>query len=335
MKITSEILSMKKINFLKTKKTNYENVRNNINSPILKYLNKNETIESKRYKNNAINFTLFIRDHADVIMSHGVADKNYFSMRVDNERLVNGFSHVLVPGPWLKRKILKLPGVTVPKENIHIVGWPRLDYLIELKNSLSLPISKVKPRVLWAPTHDFKKRGSEKESTSSYPEFDKYSEEMRALFNYNLALHPRNRESKEPTAELLVQSDFVISDFGTMVYEAWALGIPVIFPRWILKDRIIKYTKNSAEAYIFKNNIGLHANSFEELVNMINERAPLGIDVCEFMEDYLPSELLGNSGEIIGSVLKSIKLKRHSYIVRFINKIKYYKKTFKRQFNKF
>jgi len=326
---------MNKINFLKTKKTSYEIVRQNINSQIIKHLDTKQVSESKNFKNKrVINFTLFIRDEADVIMSHGVADKNYFSMRDNNERLVNRFSHVLVPGPFLKKKLLDMPGVTVPEKNIHIVGWPRLDYLVTLKQSFSVYSKEQKPTVLWAPTHDFRKRGDEKESTSSYPAFDAYTDKMGELFNYHLALHPRNRVNKEPTADLLVQSDFVISDFGTMVYEAWALGIPVIFPRWILKDRIVKYTKGSAEAYIFKKNIGLHANSFAELVEMINEGAPLGDDVCEFMEQYLPSELLGCSGERVAQVLSSIKLKRYSYSSRLMNKFKRFKITLKRQFDK-
>ena len=310
---------MNKINFLKTKKPSYESVRQNINSQIIKHLNVKKVSESMLFNNRkVVNFTLFIRDEADVLMSHGVADKNYFSMRVKKERLINRFTHILVPGPWLKKKLLKMPGITIPEENIHIVGWPRLDYLIELKEKLSTSPSNDKTTVLWAPTHDFRKRGEEEESTSSYPVFDTYTERMEGLFNYHLALHPRNRVNKEPTADLLVQSDFVISDFGTMVYEAWALGIPVIFPRWILKDRIIKYTKGSAEAYIFKKNIGLHPESFEELVKMINDDAPLGDDVIKFMEEYLPSEFLGCSGGKVAEVLSSIKVNRDSIFKRLM-----------------
>ena len=54
-------------------------------------------------------------------------------------------------------------------------------------------------------------------------------------FDFEVSLHPRNRKDKRPTTYGILDCDYVISDFGTMVYEAWALGKPVIFPA--LADR--------------------------------------------------------------------------------------------------
>ncbi|MCK6263243.1 hypothetical protein KP803_08130 [Vibrio sp. ZSDE26] len=302
---------MNKINFKKRRNAAYKQVQSNINESIINHLDCREYSNKPIYHPRLINITYFIRQEADVLMSHGVADKNYLSMRDSEGRMINKFQHVLVPGPWLKNRLMALPGLTLKEDQIHVVGWPRLDPLCKVrKKYLEQKGESSQPNVLWAPTHDHRKRGKSKESTSSYPRFGEHSEEMNSLYNYTIALHPRNRTSKEPTTVSLAESDFVISDFGTMVYEAWALGIPVIFPRWILKDRVIKYVKGSAEAYIFENNIGLHAESIEDVHRIISENKPLGDDVKLFMEQYLPSEYLGNSGMIIAEKLRTLPIQR-------------------------
>ena len=104
----------------------------------------------------------------------------------------------------------------------------------------------------------------------------------------------------------LLKADVVISDFGTMVYEAWALGKPVIFPRWILKDRIIKYLNGSAEAYIFKNRIGYHPDSYEEMLKIINSGPVVDRKVHDFMDEYLDNYRGGNSAKKIADTLISL-----------------------------
>jgi hypothetical protein len=52
-----------------------------------------------------------------------------------------------------------------------------------------------------------------------------------------------------------------------MVYEAWALGISVVFPDFLIGPAIDRYlAARSAEAKIFRRGIGLHARSFGELL---------------------------------------------------------------------
>jgi len=43
-----------------------------------------------------------------------------------------------------------------------------------------------------------------------------------------------------PTMQPLVDADVVIADAGSTIYEAWALGKPVIFPDWLGKGRSAK-----------------------------------------------------------------------------------------------
>lgn len=95
---------------------------------------------------------------------------------------------------------------------------------------------------------------------------------MAARYIFRVSLHPRNRSDRKPTGSQLVWSDVVISDFGTMVYEAWALGKPVIFPRWAMDvDTLINRNPLSAESFIYRNRIGLHPESLAEMQDMLDQ----------------------------------------------------------------
>jgi len=56
------------------------------------------------------------------------------------------------------------PDLKFRPDQIHTVGWPRLDTLREVPRSLP---RNSRPRILWAPTHDYVKRGDEQLSTST------------------------------------------------------------------------------------------------------------------------------------------------------------------------
>lgn len=128
------------VNLVRDKTTHYEQVQDNIFGQISRHLSEgsySQTRSQPLNDDNVINISLFIRVKADVLMSHGVADKNYLFMKNKNgELLVNKFSHVLVPGPWLKKRLLSHPSFGLKEDQVHVVGWPRLDYLLELKNKL-------------------------------------------------------------------------------------------------------------------------------------------------------------------------------------------------------
>ncbi len=257
------------------------------------------------YAPEALNFSLFIRQPADVLMSHGVADKNYlWTSDGQGRRLVNQRRHVLVPGEWLKRRMLESRGIHLGPDQIHVVGWPRLDELVTLsRRRIPRLFGEPKPRILWAPTHNRRKRGETGRSTSSFPEFQNYLRTLSRFAWVDVSVHPRNRTDKTPTGASMPRSDIVIADFGTTVYEAWALGKPVIFPRWLLADRIADFLPNSAESHIFSHRIGYHPESFDEMVDIIRGDPVITDDVAEFLADYLAPEYLGCSSARIGALL--------------------------------
>jgi CDP-glycerol glycerophosphotransferase (TagB/SpsB family) len=122
----------------------------------------------------------------------------------------------------------------------------------------------------------------------------------------DVSVHPRNRTDRTPTGASMPRADIVVADFGTTVYEAWALGKPVIFPRWLLADRIAEYMPSSAESHIFSERIGYHPDSFDELVDIVRSGPVLTPDVRSFMDDYLAPQYFGASSARVAEVLSAI-----------------------------
>jgi hypothetical protein len=307
----------RRVNFARSTSRNYAHIQDEIGGAVLRHLPPRVVTHSRgEPRPDAINLSLFVRSRADVLLSHGLADKSYFFMRDPDtkERLVNRFRHVLVPGEWMRQRLLTGKGIELDADRIHVVGWPRLDLLLEQQRAADRagpPFEERRPRVLWAPTHDFRKRGAEQESTSTYPAFEQCLPALRENADVRVSLHPRNRRDKRPTHESLLWADYVVSDFGTMVYEAWALGKPVLFPAWILRDRIVRYLGASTEAHLFRERIGLHPASIDELIDIVRagDRTP-GPDVDTFMEEYLPPDTYGRSGVIAAAVLNALRRDR-------------------------
>lgn len=267
----------------------YQNISKTLEKTTLKY-----TQDESKLKN--ISITFFVRSSldTDIFMSHGCADKNY--REIENGKYLHKFKLILVPGPWLKKKLITYG---IHESKIACVGWPKLDPLF-------LQLKKWKPNnnyktVLWVPTHNWGIYKVHKTSISSYPRLYRYMNYLNKLTGIKIIIstHPKNRKEKIPTLDKLVACDYVIADAGSTVYEAWALGKPVIFPDWIVKNKILNNIPGSAEEYIYTNNIGYHANNINELVSLLKSDLIIEKDVKDFMEDYMPSKFNGRSGKAV------------------------------------
>jgi hypothetical protein len=268
----------------------------------------------------AVNLSLFIRQGrekddahkvtADVILAHGIADKRYFFTQDSDTSLplANEYEYLLVPGTWHVNRLIEGTyrrnphyQITVEQKQIKKVGWLRLDSLItESATRDKEPHHKL--RVLWAPTHNVVPGTNDKKideiAPSSFPGFKKHVKETANRYIFRVSLHPRNRSDRTPTGSQLVWADAVISDFGTMVYEAWALGKPVIFPRWCIDvETLINRNPLSAESYIYRNRIGLHPETQEEMNQML---------------DRIQDEVIGNSATRLFKRISRIKRPRKS-----------------------
>ena len=310
------------INLVHTKSRNYAGVQRQILDAITRHLSLGEfsTTIGERAP-GSLNFSLFILQPSDVVMSHGVADKNYFLRKDDaGEHISNRLSHLFVPGEWLKRRLLAAKKLDVGPERIHVVGWPRLDVLLaaQKKKPVVPRATGTRPKVLWAPTHDYARRGKKRDSNSSYPELLEFIPMFEEHFDFEVSLHPRNRKDKRPTTYGILDCDYVISDFGTMVYEAWALGKPVIFPHWLIGDRIKRHLGKSAEAFIFHERLGLHADSPQQIIDFVMDGAGIDARTTSFLDDYLAPDYAGRSGERVAELLQSLSAPANSQIGRTV-----------------
>ena len=287
---------------------NYGQVNEILKKSINKYLPRDKTA-------NCLTISFFVRQKADIFMSHGCADKNYRSIFKCN--YLKQFKYIFVPGTWLKNKLVKLG---MDENNIFCVGWPKIDplffarkkYLSEKKSYFKSIDRKRgwkprnKPKILWAPSHNKYMKTS---GCSSYPNFNRFYRRLSLNSNIDIraSLHPRNNHNSSITTFELIECDYVIADYGSTIYEAWALGIPVIFPSWLTGKNIITQLPGSAEEYIYSNNIGLHASSYNDLLAKIDFKARPGKrSICkktkEFMSSYLPIKYNGNSGKTIAKL---------------------------------
>lgn len=284
-----------KINFVHTDSKNYAGVQRQLVELIGNKLPKGAWGCTEKLKlENSVNITFFNRQDADVLMSHGVADKNYFTRKAkDGSMLLDNFEYGFVPGNWLRSRLIDHPQIAMPDGNIHIVGWPRLDVLSNMRKSYK---NSDKLKVLWAPTHNFQTKTGK--VLSSYPEFEKYVDILEDRYDFSISLHPRNRADKTPTVDKLAQCDVLISDFGTMVYEALALDIPVIFPDWVIRENILSAYSKTGPAQLFIQDVGYHPDSIDELVDILDSGPVVDIKTKKFIDNVIDPSTVGVSSEI-------------------------------------
>lgn len=283
------------INFVLAKNL-YINVVRSIIDPIIIHLP--ESTVSYEPLEDAINIDLlrkFNYTGTSVFMSHGIADKRW-----RNGQKVKKYDYICVSGPLWEKKMIR---EGIPDNKILTVGYSKLDPIFQG------PISKTsnsKKQILWAPTHNIKKWTIA--DVSSYPGFSEYLNKLPSEFDINTSLHPGNKANKKPILQELIDADVVISDCSSIMYEAWALDKPVIFPDWLVKDKIIKQYPKSFEKKIYNEEIGYHAKDITELIDLIYIGLEKGIDkkAQEFIEGILPKNLRGTSGYVTAQKLREL-----------------------------
>jgi len=275
-----------KIRFL-VRKGNYEIVDRAHVEPILEHLEGGEIAHepSSTALNVSLSWEVFPK--ADVFMSHGLADKNW-----RNADKMSGYGYVLVSGPAWEEKLV---GQGMSPDVISVVGYPFLDPVWDLARSREL--------LVWAPTH---------KATSDVTTEGRFSgallDRLGKEFPLEIVSHPVG--SKRLSRDVLPRAAVVIADAGSTLYEAWTFGVPVVFPDWLVREAILQKWPGSFEAVIYERGLGWHANSEEELVDLVRmawETGKLGTGVEEFMEGILPSEFRGRSGEVAARELMRLR----------------------------
>lgn len=287
---------MKPINFVRIPGLYGEIIDSFIN-PIIPFLP--ELKVSSDCLENAVNIVFFVESDfynpkgTVILMSHGIADKKW-----RNGSRVSKFDYVFVSGvKWVK----KMLNEGIPEKRILVNGYTKLDPIFQGKIKKT-PSNK--KRILWAPTHNMELKT--KDTACSYPALEPFFKNISEQYEVLISLHPANKKGKSPTLQLLADADIVVADSGSTLYEAWALGKQVVFPDWLIKDKILKF--DTFEKKIFQKRIGLHANNEEELMELIEYglTTPLSKEVENFIDGIFTPELRGKSGERTAEILKEI-----------------------------
>ncbi|MGH3424826.1 MAG: hypothetical protein ACRDO8_08865 [Nocardioidaceae bacterium] len=315
------------INFSCTRARNYRQVQRQLMGRITRHLPDGSWTTTRRtYVEGALNFTFFVDFEADVLMSHGAADKNYHWRRTeDGTEYLNNVQRrtdLLVPGPFLRERIVASDVLDLDAEHVHSVGWPRLDLLIRRQDARRRAEREQpalqrwrqrrrRKRVLWAPTHDWVRRST---PVSSYPDFLPYVERLEQYFDVSVSLHPRNRRTNTPTRAPLLDADVVITDFGTMLYEGWVLGKQVIFPDWIIGEAMAYHCPRSSENKIFRERLGLHPDNFEAMMDMIEQGTGLDERAVAHRDHYLDPLHHKHSGKRIADLLLAMDAERNGAV---------------------
>jgi len=223
----------------------------------------------------------------DVMIGHGLADKHY-----RNYHQCKTFRYVVSPGPGWTRKLLK---TGFKESQILEVGYTKLDPIYQGKFTPT-PRTDDRPRVLYAGSHPWHDGGSGKDAILRALPEDKY--------NVTFAGHPS--QTGVVTFQPLVDADVVIADMGSLMYEGWALGKPVVVSIWT-STRLLK-AAHSLEQGVFQGGYGYQADNPEELPKFIDRALKNGIDAParKFIDDLFAPEYHGVSGKLHAEALKKI-----------------------------
>lgn len=249
----------------------------------------------------------FVAGPTSVLINHGIADKN---IRVGSR--VNRYGHVVVPGPALTRR-LQASGVR--RARIVELGYPKLDPLFAMPRVPRPPAGRL--RVLYAPTHggggeakhmhDTEPSGSIASRSTSFWRRDEVQAALGDRFDVTLALHPRHRPDRAATFAEYLAADVVIADGGSTMWEAWALGLPVVFADWVSGDGNLA-RRTSLEARVYERQIGYHAATAYHLPDVIEQAVLQGMGEAEteLVDTVLPPQFRGTSGQLHAEFLADL-----------------------------
>lgn len=283
-------------------------------APILEHLPAGSYIVDRQPRRGAVNAYLATRGRyaqgrreigrTGVQLSHGIADKAY---RQGSK--ASTFSWMVAPGPAYTTRFVQ---GGFPRHRIRELGYPKLDPLFQGKIAGAERDGRI--RVVWAPTHggggERYVRGNRLAPGAGATTWWHRREILSLLDEQTFAVveapHPRHRPDGRATLAEYVGADVVIADGGSTIYEAMALGVPVVLPSWITRRRLLERDGGrTLEARIYRERIGYHADRPDQLPGLVRLAAAEGPTVEQeaFIAEVLPPELRGHGGKLHAAFL--------------------------------
>lgn len=295
-------------------------------SPILEHLPQDAAVISRQPRQKSINAYMNHRglydatanrgERASVMISHGIADKTYRA-----GLHVKTYTHVVVPGPALAATVV---ASGVPPEKVHQLGYPKLDPVHRGEVASPWPERDGRVRVLWAPTHgggsERHRRGNPSAPGAAATTWWHRTELLSLLdldrFLVMMAPHPRHHPQHQATLAEYVGADVVLADGGSTMYEAWCVGLPVVFADWLTSQRNLSRARGATvEARVYREQIGRHATRAPEFAALVDEAAAAGQTAAEvaFAAEVLPVEYRGLGGKLHAELLLELEASGHTY----------------------
>jgi len=285
----------------------YGNILKAFIDPIIANLNESEYTISKTTMSKAVNVIFFTEEkifekigakgdnRINVFITHGIADKNWRTAKATEK-----FNYVFVTGDAWKKKLID-NGMS--KEKIYVGGYSRMDNIFNMKDTYKKQNNNGKKTILFAPTHNA--------SVTTYGKLDNVINVLKQDYNVLISEHPYNKKNKKVTNNEFLEADIIVGDFGSSMYEGWALGKPSVLADWIMKNGIHQQYKGSFEDYIYQNGIGYHAMNEKHFIDLIHNASKNGITSTEinFIDGIFNKDLRGNSGKITAEMLREIRNK--------------------------
>ncbi len=233
--------------------------------------------------------SLFPNVPGDVLLMFDLADRNHFrQFSREGRAYVRDFRKIVVPGTWLRRRLLADHDLRLAEADVLALGAPRIDYLRRLAAARPTKPADAPLTILFAPVHGHWFDGNG-DPMSVQEAMTPFLAALGKRYDLRQATDGRNKQDKVPVTGDLLDADIVITDYTSLMYEAWALGKPVIFPNWLCAERILEKAPSCAEAHVYRERIGHHAANFQDLLTLLRRGRglDLGPGVEEFMADYL------------------------------------------------
>lgn len=297
--------------------------------PIVEHLDDAEWSIGPQPVENAVNVYFShrgvyhkVRREVGVFVSHGIADKRW------RDTVTPYYRATFVSGPAWTIRLLEHGA---QQHTIFEVGYAKLDPLYARRAARPL---NGKPVAVWAPTHG---GGGNAFAFAEEPPNTIYAarsswwhrDQILGLLDDDRietveCPHPRHRCDGRATFDEFVRADVVIADGGSTIYEAWALGIPVVFCDWATRwGHTNGSSRGSMEEAIYVQQIGRHAAEPDGLVDAVLAAADEGITQAEldYIEPILPRAYRGVSGRLHAETLLDLADKvpapRHQPVVTF------------------
>lgn len=244
-----------------------------------------------------------------VHLGHGIADKGDRAMIL----MRSSIDYVILPSHLMRDTLIRQTkghGISLSGTRVPVLGMPKLDPLF---NGEVAPLPRdERPRVLYAPTQgggdDLKHMHDTHESQAApWPakrtSWWRRDEVLSALdsdeFDVVVCPHPRYTPGHVATLAEYVNADVVIADGGSTLWEALALGIPLVVTTWISAQGHNIRRRVSMEALLYAYRVGRHAQSRGDLAREVRNAVRDGVTPLEreWSEMTLRSTLRGTSGK--------------------------------------